>query len=1841
MRTCQIRERIARYISLSVSLLLVHSVCVPVAFSRENLTFRTARPLFKLQQDHPPSPRPSPRPNPGGPGPGGSFSGPPPAAIHTAPASNLPNLAEARRALSPAPSGQAGPTKPIELNLPCADCDPQSGGGGSGYYPSGDPNFSTARKQLRNETGEENVDLGSRNFNWALPLVSLPGRAGLDLNLALFYNSLVWTKDGSFIKYNADLGSPAPGFRLGLPKLQQRFLNSQTGGFSYLMITPSGGRVELRQVGTNLYESADSSYTQLDDSTLPSSVLVRTADGSQLTFIPVTVNNEYRCTQIKDRNGNFISASYNTINGHITSITDTLGRVIEFYEESNNLAAVRQMWAGGWHNWATFQYDQVYVAPAFGGVSVNGPNGNYVPVLTRVTLHDGAYFTFSYNNFGQVYSINRYAPDNHLLAYTAYGLNTNAGQTDCPRVDNRGDWAQNWNGDTDGIPAPAEQAATFYAVAGDDSWTQVTTPDQTTYKEFFYTSGWQKGLTYRTEVWANSSLQKFTTTDWTQDDTGLTYQKNPRATETNIYDNTVTPQLRRRTTISYASFTLPTGVSCSLPSDVTEYKANATDQLRRSHTDYVTDANYINSSRRLIGLPSFRFLYDENNALASKVEYQYDWGSEHLQDASVNANTHDNQNFGIGFLTGRGNLTFMRRYDVTDPTNVSKAVEHKWGYNIAGSMTFDRDHLFHQANISYADSFSDNINRNTLAYPTSVTDEDGFQSLTKFNFDFGGVTLRQIPSPNSGQTAPSESFTYDSIGRLQRITNDVNLTYTRFSYPASGDYLTRFSTIQDGLGEAAVTEAFDGIGRVCSVGADLPNSSGGYVGKFMIYDNMGRLIKESHPTEINANWVPVGDDAAAGWLVTEQTYDWKGRPRITTNSDGTTRENIYSGCGCAGGEVVTTRDEAARRKRATMDVVGRLYKLEELDWNQSVYSTTLYSYNARDQITNIDHAGQARTFEYDGHGRLWHKTTPEQGTMTYTYFQDDMVQTVTDARGATTTFAYNARHLPTNITYGVPVGVAATANVSFAYDPAGNRTSMTDGLGSVSYSYDQLSRLASEVRSFTGLGSFALSYQYNLAGQLTKITNPWNVEVSYNRDKIGRVTSVSGANYIGLSSYVNSISYRAFGASKQINYANGRVLSLQYNNRLFLSRWDLPNPGGGSDFSNALGYTYDYNRYGENNSGRPDFADSLYDSTLDRSWDYDHVGRMIGAYTGINANNIWTTPDGPYAQSHGYDVWGNRTHREGWGGIYGGYVNDNPTFTNNKQNGYSYDAAGNFIFDGSFTYDATGQHVSYSAGGLTQSYDGDRLRVKKTESGVSTYYLRSTVLGGEVVAEIGDQGGTPTNVALGKPATQSSDPGWGGPPSKAVDGNTNGNYSGDSVTHTNNDAQAWWQVDLGTLQSVQSVKIWNRTDCCGDRLTNFNVILLDASQAVVSSVNVPGQAGSPTTVPISGAARYVKVQLVGTNYLSLAEVEVMGTTPGSVWTRGYVYLGGQLIALQQSSSVTWVHQEPFGKGQRITDASGNIISAVEVDPFGGEVNRGFNQGWQPKKFTSYIRDGGDSANESMHRRYNQYISTFYQPDPYDGSYDFSDPQSFNRYSYVQGDPVNLVDPMGLDVWEGVWIGPPPASVTIPISFGDPVSTDGLGLFGGGHPILEEAIVDGGGGGGGPQDPLPTPKPAPAPTPAIPCAGKKASDLDYSTPSYRGTDKNGQAIYENGIDHITRRHILVDSGEYFLTPSRLPISRQESSKYVFQDNVTTLKDAQKLIIAFNSYLFDTGKKEFQAGSNSNIRITGFAPITPKFGGGVFFGTGFDRKRGFGLPTNAGTLIVDSSCTLVVTSFPGLP
>jgi RHS repeat-associated protein len=114
----------------------------------------------------------------------------------------------------------------------------------------------------------------------------------------------------------------------------------------------------------------------------------------------------------------------------------------------------------------------------------------------------------------------------------------------------------------------------------------------------------------------------------------------------------------------------------------------------------------------------------------------------------------------------------------------------------------------------------------------------------------------------------------------------------------------------------------------------------------------------------------------------------------------------------------------------------------------------------------------------------------------------------------------------------------------------------------------------------------------------------------------------------------------------------------------------------------------------------------------------------------------------------------------------------------------------------------------------------------------------------------------------------------------------------------------------------------------------------------------------------------------------------------------------------QSGGPKFVHEDPVTKSKRLTDLTGAVVSAVELDPWGADTNRSSNAAFQPRRFTTYERDGNGS-DEAMFRRYNRAQARFEQPDPYDGSYDLTDPQSFNRYSYVGNDPVNFIDPTGL------------------------------------------------------------------------------------------------------------------------------------------------------------------------------------------------------------------------------------
>ncbi len=97
---------------------------------------------------------------------------------------------------------------------------------------------------------------------------------------------------------------------------------------------------------------------------------------------------------------------------------------------------------------------------------------------------------------------------------------------------------------------------------------------------------------------------------------------------------------------------------------------------------------------------------------------------------------------------------------------------------------------------------------------------------------------------------------------------------------------------------------------------------------------------------------------------------------------------------------------------------------------------------------------------------------------------------------------------------------------------------------------------------------------------------------------------------------------------------------------------------------------------------------------------------------------------------------------------------------------------------------------------------------------------------------------------------------------RAIDGNTDGQWSGNSVCHTHNEHEPWWELDLGHNCDVNQIVVWNRTDGeLEDRLVPLQVTLLDAQRNVVWQELVTEKPDPVAMVHLSPIS--VQLELVG------------------------------------------------------------------------------------------------------------------------------------------------------------------------------------------------------------------------------------------------------------------------------------------------------------------------------------------------------------------------------------------
>jgi RHS repeat-associated protein len=150
------------------------------------------------------------------------------------------------------------------------------------------------------------------------------------------------------------------------------------------------------------------------------------------------------------------------------------------------------------------------------------------------------------------------------------------------------------------------------------------------------------------------------------------------------------------------------------------------------------------------------------------------------------------------------------------------------------------------------------------------------------------------------------------------------------------------------------------------------------------------------------------------------------------------------------------------------------------------------------------------------------------------------------------------------------------------------------------------------------------------------------------------------------------------------------------------------------------------------------------------------------------------------------------------------------------------------------------------------------------------------------------------------------------------------------------------------------------------------------------------------------------------------------------WVEDYVYAEGELVAGEREAiygGKRHFHSDHLGTTRLITGENRMRYGRHDFYPFGveqtssvqEETNFGFVRA-DPMKFTGHERDFQGVTNventdyvDYMHARfYNPPWGRFLSVDPIPG--EVRDPQSWNAYAYVQGNPVSNTDPQGLTLY---------------------------------------------------------------------------------------------------------------------------------------------------------------------------------------------------------------------------------
>ena len=497
------------------------------------------------------------------------------------------------------------------------------------------------------------------------------------------------------------------------------------------------------------------------------------------------------------------------------------------------------------------------------------------------------------------------------------------------------------------------------------------------------------------------------------------------------------------------------------------------------------------------------------------------YGDSELVSSIVDANGNTHL---YNFNAGNANHTQVTVQNASGSTVYSYTA----GYNADMSTTSRTDGAGHATYTVNAFAPNDPFR------PSSVSDGNG--RTTQMTWDQYGNVLTETPPFNNVRTPVTTTFGWN---------------YANFA-------LGELVSVQHGSKPRTTHSYYEPSGLEASVSRPVPGTVGGTqtVTTTWTYDNLGNILTMTTPGDtagstITTTWNYTIDGSYSQAAAIDQPlkitdnlsnakhfrYDSRGNRLMEMDAIGYETDKTYN----IANQLLTTTfpatgQNASARAQANCTYLypsGPLTSTAEYDEMGTLVRQVFRSYGFEGELTSVTGSTESAFYVYDA---LYRKTAVKDGnnqstrflygsagylyqivypgatstvpgsndTLTFTQYDNagHLLQRV-DGRNITTNYTYND---PESLLTDIQYPVSTTLNVHYTYDAYSRRSTISDGTGTQSYSYDDNDTLMLHQVTYTDLPMETISYTFYPSGRISQLSTPAG-NFSYRYDAVGRMSS--------------------------------------------------------------------------------------------------------------------------------------------------------------------------------------------------------------------------------------------------------------------------------------------------------------------------------------------------------------------------------------------------------------------------------------------------------------------------------------------------------------------------------------------------------------------------------------------------------------------------------------------------------------------------------------------------------------------------------------------------------------